>query len=453
LRNKWFERRHLQHQIARWNWDHSAELHQAWMNGSGMMVWENVFGQWVGWNKRDRSILRTMVPIQRQFAGLFAGEHWTPLVPADQPNVFASEWGREDLRLWTLVNRGDATVEGPLLAVVAGSGQEFFDLVAGRTAEGAVAGDRKTLSGRIGPRGIGCFLAATERPRGLEALLANQRALLARDSSNTTFPRSEAVRLPVRPSAPRANAPEGMAKIPGARLSLQLDFRIREVGFYKASPEHPATFPRLHENLSITREVTLQDFAIDLTPVTNRQFAAFLQASGYSPSVKDNFLKHWPNGKVPADLEEHPVVFVTIEDARAYAGWAGKRLPTEDEWQYAAQGPQALAYPWGNEDDVTRRNGGEKGGTTPVRAYPEGRSPFGVCDLCGNVWELTESEHTDARNRFVMLKGGSYYEAKGSGWYFDGGPRPNRHVAKMLLFWPGLDRCATVGFRCAADLS
>ena len=69
LRNKWFERRHLQHQIRRWDVDHSGELHTAWMNGSGMMVWENVFGSWVGWSPRDRSILRSMLPIQRRYAG------------------------------------------------------------------------------------------------------------------------------------------------------------------------------------------------------------------------------------------------------------------------------------------------------------------------------------------------------------------------------------------------
>ena len=82
LRLKWLERRHMQHQIRRWDLDHTAELHSAWMNGSGMMVWENVFGSWVPWNSRDRSILRAMLPIQRRFTAIFSGEAWTPLVPA-----------------------------------------------------------------------------------------------------------------------------------------------------------------------------------------------------------------------------------------------------------------------------------------------------------------------------------------------------------------------------------
>src|SRR5207248_792033 len=84
LRLKWFERRHLQHAIRRWNYDRSGELQTAWMNGSGTMIWENVFGSWVPWNARDRSLLRAMLPIQRRYAALFCGEGWTPLVPVEK---------------------------------------------------------------------------------------------------------------------------------------------------------------------------------------------------------------------------------------------------------------------------------------------------------------------------------------------------------------------------------
>jgi formylglycine-generating enzyme required for sulfatase activity len=186
--------------------------------------------------------------------------------------------------------------------------------------------------------------------------------------------------------------------------------------------------------------------------VTNAQFAEFLKASGYKPKFIENFLRHWNNGQPPAGMNDHPVVWVDLEDARAYAKWAGKRLPTEEEWQYAAQGGDGREYPWGNGIRAGVCNLGETGTTTPVKAFPEGCSPCGCYDMCGNVWQWTESERTDGRTRFCIIRGGSYFVPKGSAWYVDGGPRPANFATKFLLMWPGLDRCATIGFRCVMDL-
>ena len=191
----------------------------------------------------------------------------------------------------------------------------------------------------------------------------------------------------------------------------------------------------------------------DLTPVTNAEYLQFLQRSAYKPAHQENFLKHWTAGRPPGGFEGHPVVYVDLDDARAYAGWAGKRLPTEEEWQYAAAGPAALRYPWGDQMKPGLCNDGRSRGTTDVRAFPDGRSPFGCYDMCGNTWEWTESEHTDARTRFALIRGGSHFRAQGRPWYMDGGPQPCNFSAKFLLMWPGLDRCATVGFRCVVDLA
>jgi formylglycine-generating enzyme required for sulfatase activity len=240
-----------------------------------------------------------------------------------------------------------------------------------------------------------------------------------------------------------------MAVIPGANFLLRVEFRIRECGFYESQTDISLTGSNLHRFVTLERQETLAPCALDLTPVTNVQYASFLKASGYRPRHPENFLKHWINGAPPAGMEEHPVVYVDLEDARAFARWAGKRLPTEVEWQFAAQGPQGWRYPWGNQMNPGVCNDGSTDGTTPVRAFPEGKSPFGCLDMCGNTWEWTESEHSDGRTRFCLIKGGSYYQAKGSSWYMDGGPQPACLSAKYLLMWPGLDRCATIGFRCA----
>jgi hypothetical protein len=457
LWNKWFERRHMMHQIRRWDSDHTAELHMAWMNGSGILVWENVFGTWNGWHPRDRSILGSMLPIQRRYVRLFAGEDWTPLVPTENAHVYASLWQGDGLRLWTLVNRSAKPVEGTLLKVPHIGGDGYFDLVAGRRMSRVENGD-VLLDGRIEPRGIAAFIAGAGEALGtdFDAFLASQETVLrSADWSVTPAIVEERLRPLERTRRYRADEiPDNMAVIAAASVRISTQYRNRECGFYAVPGQAPAAHPShgLHKIVHFEREVRLAHYAIDLTPVTNSQYAQFLRQTGYRPADGRNFLKHWENGRVPPGREEHPVVYVDLDDARAYARWAGKRLATEEEWQLAAQGPDGRAYPWGDAWAEARCNEGHSGGTTAVTAYPEGRSPFGCYDLCGNTWEWTESERSDGRTRFCILKGGSHYKAQGSDWYADGGPQRNDFAAKFLLMWPGLDRCATIGFRCAADL-
>lgn len=458
LRNQWFERRHRMHQIKRWHRDHTGELHTAWMNGGGMLIWENVFGSWIGWNEWDRSLLRTIVPIQRRYASLFLGDNWIPLVPTLQNHLYASQWDADGLRLWTLVNRAEQSVEGDLLRVTTVVEARWYDLVAGTEIHPQIVEGHATLYGRLGPRGMGCFLARPmqqwDGEDEMAAFLAIQREAFERATADTSFPYRE---IELRPGAvvPSATSvPDGMVEIPATRTTLVVEYRSRECGFYENTP--PAGnlwgWAPLHEPRQIRRVVMLHRYAMDLTPVTNAAFARFLSASRYRPRHPERFLAHWSHQTPPQGLEEHPVVFVSLEDARAYAAWAGKRLPTEDEWQYAAAGPEAWPYPWGHQRRERVCNDGRTGGTTPVSAFPDGRSPFGLFDCCGNIWQWTDSERSDGRTRFCFLKGGSFYAAHGSDWYADGGLQTCRFAAKFLLMWPGLDRCGTIGFRCAVGL-
>ena len=173
----------MQHQIDRWDLDHTAELHTAWMNGSGMMVWENVFGSWVGWSARDQSILRAMLPIQRRYAALFCWRRLDPAGAHPRPETFASLWESPGIRLWTIVNRGSHTIDGPLLHADLRPGERLFDLIAGRAVPSA--------TGRIGPRGIACFLAvsADSLNREFNRFLARQRRMAARADFDATSPR------------------------------------------------------------------------------------------------------------------------------------------------------------------------------------------------------------------------------------------------------------------------
>ena len=203
LRHKWFERRHMQHQIERWNRDHTDEIHAAWMNGSGIMVWENVFGSLVPWSERDRSLLRAMLPIQRRFTALLHGEGWTPLVPTEQPGVYASLWEGGGVRLWTLVNRKANRISGELLKVPGQPGHRCFDLVSGREVSGKAEENVVLLSGAIAPRGIGCFLSAANENLGanFDRFLAEQSQSNSRTNFDTATPQltTRLVSVGIRP--------------------------------------------------------------------------------------------------------------------------------------------------------------------------------------------------------------------------------------------------------------
>jgi formylglycine-generating enzyme required for sulfatase activity len=137
----------------------------------------------------------------------------------------------------------------------------------------------------------------------------------------------------------------------------------------------------------------LPDYYLAKTPVTNAQYAAFVQATQRPPP------SHWENDRPPKGKENHPVVRVSWYDAVAYCDWLSRltgkpyRLPSEAEWEKAARGDEANLYPWGDRWDAKRCNSKESEieDTTPVGAYPQGSSPYGLLDMAGNVWEWTSS--------------------------------------------------------------
>jgi formylglycine-generating enzyme required for sulfatase activity len=455
-RNKWFEHRHMQHAIDRWNSVKIAQLHTAWMNGSGMMIWENVFGQWLGWSERDKSIYRIMHSIQRQFADLFSGEKWTPLSHVSPvPGVYVSSWEGEEVQLWTLVNRNDLPVDGTLMKADHKKDRLYFDLVQGEEVKSGIKNGKIDLNGKMGAKGIAGFLSIPEKKiNEFRNFLVEQKRISQLFSDDITNPVMTNQRIISRIAKGKPGLRDGMVRIPAKSLKMSMEYTLRECGAYGNVQDHLAIMQsnKLHSPFIITKEIHIKEFALDETPVTNAQFMEFILKSGYEPAISENFLKHWIKGKIPEGKDDHPVTYVDLIDAKAYAEWKGKRLPTEYEWQFAAQGYDALTFPWGNKMENNKCNLNTYNETTSVKAFPQGISPFGCYDMCGNTWELTDSEHTDGHTRFVILKGGSCFKASGSHWYMDGGPQKNSFFAKMLLVWPGLDRCSTVGFRCASDL-
>lgn len=220
----------------------------------------------------------------------------------------------------------------------------------------------------------------------------------------------------------------------------------------------------------IPHAVPVAAFHLMRREVTNRQFARFSQETGYRTTVRKLQEGHvwkrrwrreraaeWRHpqgaGSSISNLENHPVVQVSARDAEAFCRHNGMRLPREEEWEYAARGRQGYRYPWGNaltRDSLsTLANAGtydccapsDADGfarTAPVGSFPRGRSPFGLDDMAGNVWEWTSTPFPGAPNDRVI---------RGGGW----GNNPYclrtsyRHGNPPEI---GLDM---VGFRCAAD--
>ena len=167
------------------------------------------------------------------------------------------------------------------------------------------------------------------------------------------------------------------------------------------------------------REIYLDGFWIDKTPVTNAEYKRFLDANPshnvpYSWLLDRNYNWNKTWRICPVGKENHPVVLVSWEDAQAYAQWAGKRLPTEHEWEKAVRGTDGWEYPWGAWQSG-RANTTEVGigGTSPVGLFsPMGDSPYGCVDMAGNVSEWVDNSYEN--DRFPVLRGGSWHEDKTS---------------------------------------
>lgn len=186
------------------------------------------------------------------------------------------------------------------------------------------------------------------------------------------------------------------------------------------------------------QDLTLPAFYVDVKLVTNRKYSDFMRAAGAAAPP------HWPSRELPEGLADHPVVNITWDDAAAYAKWAGRRLPTAEEWQKAARGVDGRRYPWGNEFDEQRCNTKESGVGALTRAgrYARGASPYGCFDMVGNVvqWCQDSGEVSVADPDSRPVCGIAFDEAGAASgcWRME-----RRNKSR------GSQKC---GFRCATDV-
>jgi formylglycine-generating enzyme required for sulfatase activity len=231
------------------------------------------------------------------------------------------------------------------------------------------------------------------------------------------------------------NQPNPMIVIPAGEFVRGTNSRLPDEG-----PEHKMQVDR---------------FTIDKYEVTNYQYQQSLIDTKRAPP------KHFKNNRIPAGKVDHPVIFVSWYDAKAYCEWAGKRLPTDIEWEKAARGTDGRNYPWGDEFSIDRVNSPVRwatlnliGDTTPVAAFDGGKSVYGLYDMSGNVWEWTSSRYEayPGNTRKSENYGGNYRTLKGGSWwdcsfYQCGISAP---VYNRSFFHPKTKN-NSFGFRCAKD--
>ncbi len=452
---KWLEPRHMINYENRWGRDRNADLQFIFFNGVGYNAWENVWGIWNQLTSRDAECLRRIAAIERQFAPLMVSQDWRPYAATLQAGIFASRFPGDGRCLWTVVNRNEYEVAGEQLALRHEPGVQYFDAWHGVALKPRLAGDNALLDFTLEPRGFGAVLsiAPGSSVEGLEGFLATmrERAGVSLQSLSSAWQPLTQELVAQEGSPAAARCPDGMIEIAAG----DFDFRVGGVeiegqtwaGVDVQYPWEPT--PRRGHR----RHLQMKRFFIDRTPVTNAQFQRFLHDSAYSPRDSHNFLRHWAGGAPLPGWQNKPVIWVSIEDARAFARWAGKRLPHEWEWQYAAQGSDGRAYPWGDDwrdEAVPLPNRGRQ--LLPpddVDAHPGGASASGVLDLVGNVWQWTD-EYRDEHTRAAILRGGSSYQPQTSHWYFPQAYRLDQH-GKYLLMAPCKDRSGCVGFRCVVD--
>jgi eukaryotic-like serine/threonine-protein kinase len=272
------------------------------------------------------------------------------------------------------------------------------------------------------------------------------------------------LRKPAQTPAVAVSAtPDGMTRIPAGSFvmgrNLNEEEKTRVIEF-----ETPGSRIRIFNYDWPGHEVSVAAFYLDTMEVSNAQFAAFVKATGHAPP------EGWNGPQPPPNADLIPVTSVSYSDARAYCEWRATsrgdgltyRLPTEEEWEYAARGPDAgkpgaplNLYPWGDEWSESRANTKESrlGYPRNVDAYPQSKSPFGILNLAGNVSEWTRSDfnHYPGGNQETPREPGyqgTYQVVRGGGFAY---PKEAATTTNRLWAKPS-DKGPKLGFRCAADV-
>jgi gamma-glutamyl hercynylcysteine S-oxide synthase len=447
----------------------------------------------------DLSYLARTTFILRQNNEAFLDNNWTPFIGTNADNVYVNRWNSGDKTIFTVLNMKPEGIEGKLFKITDFEGKHFVSLwnhenVKPITENGATyltvkaegwlpsfTGTRKEASldciaqfpDIIRSKLKGDSIQMHNPGKGIVTLWVGNPSYETKHfdlkfDSDTTLRIKNLIgnyegKIVLQYLEKSSLKDENVVVLTGGKPWLTS--KVTVTPFVQNIPPEMVLIPRasITYNLTTTEDFfpypdintsitsIVDSFLIDKYPVTNAQFREFISKSGYLPVDTANYLKHWAAGLFKQGQDNYPVVYVSYDDIMAYSQWAGKRLPTQAEWQLAAQGTDKRKWPWGEEFHGTRCNNAFDR-LTPVDAFTKGQSPYGVMDMVGNVWQMTNDMYFNGSNYFMIIRGGSFYHPDSSWWYIQGGPQSLDKTQIMLMVSPGFDRCATLGFRCVKDI-
>jgi gamma-glutamyl hercynylcysteine S-oxide synthase len=446
----------------------------------------------------DLSYLASTTFLLRQNNDAFLDNDWTPLIATKSDKVYVNSWKSADKKIFTVLNMLHEGFNGGLFEVEKEAGKHWISLWNHENLEllnvngkylvpVRAAGWEKSSSGTRKEGSVDCIASFPELIKS--KLTGDSIRILGSQLNRLTIwkgtPSYQAIHKEFRILNDTTIRVRDLFGYYEGKIVLQLtdgkilkDENVLEMKGGKPwlisrvvrtsdaaqAPADMALIPGKTFTYSLTANddfipypqtegvtVKIDSFLIDRYPVTNAQYYDFVTNTGYRPTDTTRYLRHWDSGMYKQGQEKYPVVYVSFEDMMAYSRWAQKRLPTEAEWQLAAQGEDNRKWPWGDEFHGTYCNNSFNR-ATPVDAFSKGQSPYGVFDMVGNVWQLTNDMYFNGTNYFSVIRGGSYYKPDSSWWYIQGGPQQLDKTQMLLLVSPGFDRSPTVGFRCVKDL-
>ena len=448
--------------------------------------------------REDLDFLSATTFILRQNNDAFLDREWTPLIETTLDNVYVNRWKSGDKTIFTVLNMRHEGINGKLFEVEKHAGKHYVSLWNHENLQAAAEYGHPYIHSNCeawpldfsGTRLEGSVECIAEFPVLIKSILKGDSLNISKTETgkliiwkgnpsyktlfkefsfknDTTLSikdlfgyyegkivlqlvendllKDESIHLlqggkpwlisKVSGTIPANGLPDDMVLVPGTTFNFNV-----------TSDEKFIPYPEVSD---ITFK--LDSFLIDRYPVTNAQYYDFMLKSRYWPADTSGFLRHWHAGTFRQGQDKYPVVYVSYEDIMAYVKWSHKRLPTEAEWQLAAQGQDKRIWPWGNEFHGTFCNNSFNR-PTPVDAFSRGGSPYGAMDMVGNVWQMTNDTYFNGSNYFVVIRGGSYYKPGSSYWYLKGGPQSLDKTQILLMVSPGFDRSPTVGFRCVKDI-